>query len=70
MAVQRATIFVQVSHLEAKKILFRDHGGDLIAAEVVQGQRFNVTLGISSPIDDNEAANCKCLYLSDQVTIL
>ena len=57
MAVQGSTIFVQIPHLQAEKVLLGDHGGDLLTAEVVQGQRLNVALGIACPVDYNEAAN-------------
>ena len=64
VAVEGALFCVQVSHLETEQVLFGNHRGDFVAAEVVQSERFNVSSLVSSSIDYYEAADGQVVYLS------
>ena len=65
VAVERALFSVKVPHLETKEVLFGDHGGDFVAAEVVQSEWFNVASCVTCSIDHYEAADLLVVYLGN-----
>ena len=65
MAVERALFSFKVPHLETEEVLFGDHGGDFVAAEVVQSERLDVAGRVSCSIDHYEAADGQVVNLSN-----
>ena len=65
VAVEGALFCVQVPHLETEEILLGDHGGDFVAAEVVQSERFDVASRVTCSIDHYEAADGQVVDLSN-----
>ena len=65
VAVEGALFCVQVPHLETEQVLFGNHRGDFVAAEVVQSERFNVASRVPCSIDHYEAADGQVVYLGN-----
>ena len=70
MSIQRSSVLIQVAHLQAEEVLFGDHGGNFIAAKIVQCQRLHISLSIPSAPNHYKAPHGKRLNLLSKLLIV